>query len=47
MLKRPQGSLHREIAQVEQEVDRIEADTVAMIASLPLGGSHKPATLGG
>jgi hypothetical protein len=47
MLERPHGSLHQEIAQVEQQVDSIEADTVAMIASLPLRGSHKPATLGG
>ena len=38
MLERPHGSLHQEIAQVEQQVDSIEANTVAMIASLPLGG---------
>jgi len=42
----PHGSLQQEIAQVEQQVDSIEADTVAMIASLPPGGSHQPATLG-
>jgi len=42
----PHSSLQQEIAQVEQQVDSIEADTVVMIASLPLGGSHKPATLG-
>ena len=42
----PHSSLQQEIAQVEQQVDSIEADTVAMIASLPLGGSHEPATLG-
>ena len=43
----PHASPQQEIAQVEQQVDSIEADTVAMIASLPLGGSRKPATLGG
>ena len=42
----PHGSLQQEIAQIEQQVDSIEADTVAMIASLPPGGSHKPAILG-
>jgi cytochrome c peroxidase len=42
----PHGSLQQQIAQVEQQVDSIEADAVAMIASLPLGGAHKPATLG-
>jgi hypothetical protein len=40
------SSLQQEIAQLEQQADSIEADTLAMIASLPLGGSHKPATLG-
>ena len=39
-------SLQQEIAQLEQQADSIETDTLAMIASLPLGGSHKPATLG-
>ena len=42
----PHGSLQQEIAQVEQQVDSIEADTLAMIASLPPGGAHKPAILG-
>jgi hypothetical protein len=40
------GSLQQEIAQVEQQVDSIEADAVAMMASLPSGGSHQPAALG-
>ena len=40
------ASLQQEIAQVEQQVDSIEADAVAMIASLPSTGPHKPAALG-
>jgi cytochrome c peroxidase len=42
----PHSSLQQEIAQVEQQVDSIEVDTVAVIASLPPGGSHQPSILG-
>ena len=44
--QQPRGSLEQEIAEVEQEVDSIEADAVAAILTLPAGGSDKPAVLG-
>ena len=41
-----QGSLQQEIAQVEQEVDRIEADALAAIPSLLPGSPARVAGLG-
>ncbi len=41
-----ENALRQEIAQVEHQVDGVEADTLAMIAALPPGGSHEPAVLG-
>jgi cytochrome c peroxidase len=40
------GPLQQQIAQIEQQVDGIEADTLAEIASLPTGRVHEPAILG-
>jgi cytochrome c peroxidase len=46
MAEEPGDRLPADIAQVEQQVDSIEAETLAAIAATPPGGVHSSVTLG-